>query len=213
MLLYSIPVVVSLESSSLVIKSIVTKLYSCSITNSSQRSLQGLCLANLLRLQRLYTQTMSLTFFLSPRKLQYYLSLATILVIPIYLLSLDLQISIIRAVCFNLLMQALLLKIRRSPIQQTPLLDLLQLLYSPRDYQCCSAQSLSVAQQPFSSLSLQNTIAYSLFSCYIQYSKLSSYISKSSRDLNLPTLAKQLACLLKASALAFSIPFLYLISR
>jgi hypothetical protein len=41
-LLYLIPIARSLESSSLVIKSIITKLYSCSITSNSYSSLYSL---------------------------------------------------------------------------------------------------------------------------------------------------------------------------
>jgi hypothetical protein len=41
-LLYLIPITRSFKSSSLVIKSIITKLYSCSITNSSYSNLYSL---------------------------------------------------------------------------------------------------------------------------------------------------------------------------
>jgi hypothetical protein len=54
MLLYFTPIVVSLESSSLVIKSIVTKLYSRPNTSKGCKSLYGLYYIDLALLQTLH---------------------------------------------------------------------------------------------------------------------------------------------------------------
>ncbi len=96
-LLYSNPVIVSFESGSLVMKSIVTELHGCSTTGRGCRSLYGLQVLDFVRLHKSHLTRTSSTVFYNPEKSQCYLIRATIFVISICPLSLDSWISLISA--------------------------------------------------------------------------------------------------------------------
>ena len=208
---YSNPVVVSFESGSLVMKSIVTELYGCSTTRRGCRSLYGLQVLDFVRLYKSYPARTSSTIFYNPRKSQCCLIRATVFMISICLLSLDLQISLTSAFWSYRLIYALSLYYSAQSLMTTPCLCLVTSFC----HESISYMPLMVAQKSLLSRSSLKTMLYSrvslsssLLSCCCSgwYSDLSACSWNSGSVVSQNLLAWS-ACLLRASACLFRVLF------